>query len=145
MLYANIIITKPVDPEKCHVTENMIPLPQDNIKAGLQCTRSNELHEKKNQYIVGGSKTEKGRYPWQVRLQIDCNNGVCGVCGGSILSENWVITAAHCCEGSSNIKIHVGDWNQNVDSDDEFSVFATEIIIHPGRVPTSINTITFLC
>ena len=132
LLYA-LIVTKPIDLEKCHVTENMIPLPSDNIKAGLRCTRSNELNQNENQYIVGGSVTEKNRYPWQVRLQY-VYGGISYICGGSILSDDWVITAAHCCEHANRITIYVGDWNQYVESEDEFSVVSTEIIIHPGTI-----------
>ena len=141
LLFANDV-TKPIDPEKCHVTENMIPLPPDYIKEGLRCTRSNELNKNGNQYIVGGSVTEKGRYPWQVGLRIDFDESY--FCGGSILSDDWVITAAHCCDDVDRINIHVGDWKQYVESDEEFSVVSTEMIIHPGTVLKSMNTIKFI-
>lgn len=41
--------------------------------------------------IVGGSDAKWSQYPWQVAVYI---NG--GFCGGSIFSESWVLTAAHC-------------------------------------------------
>jgi len=34
------------------------------------------------------------KYPWQVALQIEHTNWVS--CGGSIINEKWIITAAHC-------------------------------------------------
>ena len=36
----------------------------------------------------------KGTYPWQVRLGLFTDEGIY-MCGGSILSENWIMTAAH--------------------------------------------------
>jgi len=111
----------------------MIPMPPDKIEAGLKCTRSNELKKKKG-YIVGGSSTEKGRYPWQIRLRIQGESNAY-TCSGSILSDDWVITAAHCCENAANnnsIKIHIGDWEQYEDSNEEFSVSSLKIVMHPA-------------
>jgi uncharacterized repeat protein (TIGR01451 family) len=42
--------------------------------------------------IVGGQDADVGEWPWQVRLSIFPGIG----CGGTIISENWVLTAAHC-------------------------------------------------
>uniref|UniRef100_A0A8C8VMP5 Peptidase S1 domain-containing protein n=1 Tax=Pelusios castaneus TaxID=367368 RepID=A0A8C8VMP5_9SAUR len=42
--------------------------------------------------IVQGKDTVEGEFPWQVSLQW---KGV-HVCGGSLISKEWVISAAHC-------------------------------------------------
>lgn len=42
--------------------------------------------------IVGGSDAEPGQFPYQVSLR----NQHSHTCGGSILNENWILTAAHC-------------------------------------------------
>ncbi|XP_013110296.2 serine protease SP24D-like [Stomoxys calcitrans] len=42
--------------------------------------------------IVGGSNAIQGQFPYQVSLRIENNH----ICGGSIISYNYIVTAAHC-------------------------------------------------
>lgn len=42
--------------------------------------------------IVGGFEIDIEEVPWQVSLQIYSSH----FCGGSIISQNWILTAAHC-------------------------------------------------
>lgn len=46
--------------------------------------------------IVGGSESEAHSWPWQVSLQF--SDGF-HFCGGSLISDSWVVTAAHCVSG----------------------------------------------
>lgn len=52
--------------------------------------------------IVGGQTAEKGSWPWQAMLAF---RGGSQFCGGSLIDENWVLTAAHCVYGSSEDRI----------------------------------------
>ena len=45
--------------------------------------------------IVGGTDAQLGSWPWQVQLNNKAFQGPVW-CGGSILSQYWVLTAAHC-------------------------------------------------
>ncbi|XP_029463800.1 transmembrane protease serine 9-like [Rhinatrema bivittatum] len=42
--------------------------------------------------IVGGQDAKDGEWPWQVSIQIDGNH----FCGGSLITDQWVVSAAHC-------------------------------------------------
>ena len=44
--------------------------------------------------IIDGTETEIHEYPWMVSLQV----GGSHFCGGSLINEHWVLTAAHCLE-----------------------------------------------
>ncbi|KAJ7996071.1 hypothetical protein DPEC_G00233270 [Dallia pectoralis] len=48
--------------------------------------------------IVGGDLAVRGAWPWQVSL----HSGGQHLCGGSIISPEWIITAAHCVERLSS-------------------------------------------
>jgi len=104
----------------------------DQIQSGLQCTTGfpSETGGKSTaNKIVGGVVTEEGTYPWQVRLSLDGAYQ----CGGSIIHDNWIMTAAHCCDQISTIEVFVGDWDQWSNGDrGEFAVMADEIIMQPG-------------
>merc|ERR1712033_77627 len=46
-------------------------------------------------YIVGGQDVkEPGKWPWQVSLQMWNSH----ICGAAIISDTWMVTAAHCVE-----------------------------------------------
>lgn len=43
--------------------------------------------------IVGGTKAEINRWPWQAMLLY---NNCTQFCGGTLVDPLWVVTAAHC-------------------------------------------------
>ena len=49
--------------------------------------------------VIAGKTAQKGAWPWQVLLK---SNGRVG-CGGSLISADWVVTAAHCVNLGSYI------------------------------------------
>lgn len=48
--------------------------------------------------IVGGTQAQKGSWPWQAMLAKPRGSQFCG---GSLIDEQWVLTASHCVEGES--------------------------------------------
>jgi len=58
---------------------------------------------KRSTRIVGGKVTEVNEYPWQVGIVTAGSSSVW--CGGSLISNRWILTAAHCTEGESASRI----------------------------------------
>jgi secreted trypsin-like serine protease len=48
--------------------------------------------DKQHQRITGGSAADRGQFPWQAAIIIDSTY----FCGGSLISNRIVLTAAHC-------------------------------------------------
>ena len=51
-------------------------------------------------------------------------------CGATILSDRYVLTAAHCTSGANMVRVYPGA--HNLDEVSEFRESA-EIIVHPGK------------
>lgn len=56
---------------------------------------------RKRTKIVGGSDAGAGSWPWQVSLQMERYGHVCGA---TLVSNRWLISAAHCFQDSDAIK-----------------------------------------
>ncbi|XP_056390130.1 serine protease 33-like [Hyla sarda] len=45
-----------------------------------------------SQRVVGGKNSVSGKWPWQISIIYERSH----LCGGSLISTSWVVTAAHC-------------------------------------------------
>ena len=71
--------------------------------------------EKKHARIVNGVEAVRGITPWMVSLQTSYGFHFCG---GSLISPNEVLTAAHCVEGGSPSQVVIGA-HDIISGDDE--------------------------
>ncbi|XP_037656056.1 coagulation factor X isoform X2 [Choloepus didactylus] len=77
--------------------------------------------------IVGGRDCKDGECPWQALLINEENEGFCG---GTILSEYYVLTAAHCLHQAKKFKVRVGDRNTEKEEGNEMAHEVDIIIKH---------------
>lgn len=71
-----------------------------------------KFKDKENRKVVGGKPAKEFQFPWQVSLMVSwiADPYRAHFCGGSIVAENWVLTAAHCVDGlsSSSVIVNAG-------------------------------------
>ncbi|KAJ8723966.1 hypothetical protein PYW07_007946 [Mythimna separata] len=105
--------------------------------------------------IFGGNRTQLFEMPWMVLLSYDSARGPTLSCGGSLISEWYVLTAAHCVGFLGNrlqLKgVVLGEHDIRQDPDCEMSddkeycapriqnVPVGEVVAHPGYTPQSLT------
>jgi len=102
---------------------------QKTCQCGLKGVDSNSSR------IVGGRETEEHEYPWQVGLVN--GNGRSPFCGGTLISDTHVLTAAHCTGTATSIGVLLGE--HNIADDKSIRVDVAEIIIHPNYNSETID------
>ncbi|XP_053689217.1 brachyurin-like [Sabethes cyaneus] len=88
--------------------------------------------------ITNGWEAAPGQFPYQIAVLIAFSDGD-GLCGGSVLTRNYILTAAHCVvnaqRGVAVIGAHDRTVNEASQQRIEFSI--SGIRIHEGYTPTN--------
>ncbi|XP_062255620.1 trypsin-like [Platichthys flesus] len=79
--------------------------------------------------IVGGYECPKHSVPYQVSLFDGYN-----FCGGTLLSDEWVLSAAH-CKSKSNVEVRLGEHDIWEPEGTEQHIMSAEFIRHPDYNP----------
>jgi len=100
--------------------------------------------------IVGGTEARANSWPWQI-VWCQKSGTTCRLsCGGSVVGNNWVITAGHCVYGNTNqptrFAIKAGAHDQTCNNANcATQVDVSQIILHPGYNPnTLVNDIALI-
>ncbi|XP_032049968.1 ovochymase-2 isoform X3 [Aythya fuligula] len=84
--------------------------------------------------IVGGSQVKQGSHPWQVSLKRRQKH----FCGGTIVSAQWVVTAAHCILERNILEylnVTAGEHDLRIRENGEQTLPVKYVIKHPNFDP----------
>uniref|UniRef100_A0A3B3Z1S3 chymotrypsin n=1 Tax=Poecilia mexicana TaxID=48701 RepID=A0A3B3Z1S3_9TELE len=85
--------------------------------------------------IVNGENAVSGSWPWQVSLQ---DGSGFHFCGGSLINEYWVVTAAH-CRVPSNHRVILGEHDRQYNSEPIQVKTISRAITHPYFNSNTLN------
>ncbi|CAF1198807.1 unnamed protein product [Rotaria sp. Silwood1] len=113
-------------------------------ECGLTWTNSNQYYIDISSRIVGGRQALAHSYPWQVLL-----NNRDQFCGASVLNTRWLITAAHCVNGTHprSLLAEFGVHDRYRIEPSRTSRTIKQIIVHPsysGKSNRWMNDIALL-
>jgi len=78
--------------------------------------------------IVGGTEATPHSYPWMAALFVDDT----WFCGGTLISDEWVLTAAHCAKDASEMVVMLGAHNVREASEEgRLDLVTRDFFTHP--------------
>jgi len=88
--------------------------------------------------VIAGKTAVRGSWPWQILLMY----GGQGICGGTLIAPQWVVTAAHCVyrrESSGQFSIRVGEHDRQTFEGTEVNVDVSYVHRHEQYDPRRLN------
>ncbi|CAG2106535.1 unnamed protein product [Medioppia subpectinata] len=94
--------------------------------------------------VVGGNDSYDGEFPWAVSIRRNGNHH----CGGVIIGQRWILTAAHCVQSqlNSNFVVRIGEYDLFRNDHNTRDYTVERIVIHDNysrhsgfKSPANIN------
>ncbi|XP_077116369.1 chymotrypsin-C-like [Ranitomeya variabilis] len=81
--------------------------------------------------VVNGHDVREHSWPWQISLQYQGSSGAWGhTCGGTLISDLWVLTAAHCISSGRVYRVVVGKHNLKEEEEGSAAILTEKIFVH---------------
>uniref|UniRef100_A0A1I8PY48 Peptidase S1 domain-containing protein n=1 Tax=Stomoxys calcitrans TaxID=35570 RepID=A0A1I8PY48_STOCA len=96
-----------------------------------------ELEER----ITNGELAKAGQFPYQVGLSLVFGNQGAW-CGGTLISDRWILTAAHCTDGADGVTVYLGAIDIKDDHEkgqQRIYTSKSNIVIHDHWDPSTLS------
>ncbi|XP_078002798.1 chymotrypsin-C [Phascolarctos cinereus] len=94
--------------------------------------------------VVGGEDVKAHSWPWQVSLQYLKDDTYRHTCGGTLISSQHVLTAAHCISNSRTYRVLLGKNNLEVEEEDGSVAVAVDTIFVHEKWNSLLNDIALI-
>lgn len=94
--------------------------------------------------IVNGELASRGQFPYFAMLRIILTDERSGLCGGNVINNQWILTAAHCVRlrgvTVDRFEIHLGALSRtDLDEEGRVVVSTRQSFVHPSYSPMLIR------
>uniref|UniRef100_A0A3B1JMV7 Coagulation factor X-like n=1 Tax=Astyanax mexicanus TaxID=7994 RepID=A0A3B1JMV7_ASTMX len=110
-----------------HLISNHTHLPSNHTHRENASYSGDDGSDDSGKRIVGGQLQRQGGSPWQVLLRRKDEHGFCG---GTLINQRWVITAAHCLQETPD-HVTIGDYDKLRPDEGELKISVQMVLIHP--------------
>uniref|UniRef100_A0A8C9QU84 Peptidase S1 domain-containing protein n=1 Tax=Spermophilus dauricus TaxID=99837 RepID=A0A8C9QU84_SPEDA len=94
--------------------------------------------------VVGGDNAVPHSWPWQISLQYLKDDTWRHTCGGTLISSNFVLTAAHCISNTLTYRVALGKHDLTVDEEGSLFVGVDTIYVHEKWNSFLVNDIALI-
>lgn len=139
------------DRDKNHHNASDLLAKELNLNIGKFPTECGKVHDRENldeTRIIGGTSARRNAWPWYALLMIRRRNQRRDPeCGGTLISNRFVLTAAHCVLKqakqatirASSVTVRLGEHDLKLTGDGEIDVGVERIIVHPNFQPKTFK------
>ncbi|KAJ2212586.1 hypothetical protein EV179_004568 [Coemansia sp. RSA 487] len=123
----------PIYPGKIGANQDIMAIGWGGIESG---GLSSQLRGVVGKRVINGFQMSEDYAPYAVYIEMELDKNVYLVCGGSIISDKYIATAAHCVESGGKAgaikNITIGYNSQDVES--QIQTKPSRVVLHPSFV-----------